>query len=114
MKDQNKEYSKPLHPKHPDSTFKSVKEYNKAYNEWRKRPAVCVDIGTIGSIKGLPAKQIMDLWVNTKTLIYDGSKGQAPILLDTHDKQLAKLVDISTLPPEELEKVLKTAKATKL
>lgn len=70
------------------------------------KKSVIIDYNTL-HITGINPKQLLKLWKDENVLIYDGSKGNEPFVVQEPYNSKVKLVDISKMSDEEIMKAFK-------
>ncbi len=70
------------------------------------KKSVIIDINTL-NIRGATKEQLLKNWRRNNVLLYDGSKGEKPFVVEEPYNTKVKLIDVTKLNPDELGKALK-------
>lgn len=76
-----------------------------------KKKGIAIDIRTLAINSGgakINASDLLDLWEKKAILLYDGSKGEKPILFD---KGTGVYIDVSKMSPEGIDEIYNITKS---
>lgn len=60
-----------------------------------KNSRIIYDVNTLPNNKGLSMEGVMMIWEEYGVLLYDGSKGQRPIIVANHKYKKLKLINVA-------------------
>jgi len=67
------------------------------------KKGIIIDINTLYGIPNVKAYELMHFWRTVHILLYDGKKGNKPMLVD---KEQGVLVDVSKLPEADIKELV--------